>query len=249
MKFGLLIVLVLCCSSLACSQDNNTVSPDRPSFSTSAHIVPPGRIQVEAGASQQRFGDTSGYDAGELRVRYGLFSRVEFRAQLPNYVVTETNGERLSGWDDSAVGTKILLKSGDKGAASLMVNAILPTGSTSIAERAFQPGATLISDVNLSKKFVVTTNVGYFRMSSDGQPYNLTFAVSTLNYALARSVNIYSEFYIKNVVHGARLRYAATGGEWTVRKRTAFDWSVGFGLDNHAHGPDRYFGIGISRLF
>jgi hypothetical protein len=249
MKFGLLIVFVLSCCSLACSQDANTVSPDRPSFSTGSHIVPSGRIQVEGGASQQRFGDTSGYDAGELLVRYGLFSRVEFRANLPNYVEAKNNGERLSGWDNTAVGTKILLKSGDKGAASLMVTAILPTGSTSMAEQAIQPGATLISDVNLRKKFVVTTNVGYSRLSANGERYNLTFAVSTLNYSIAPTVNIYSEFYIKNIQHGARLRYAATGGEWTVKKRTAFDWSAGFGLGNHAHGPDRYFGIGISRLF
>jgi hypothetical protein len=249
MKIGLLIVFVLSCCSLACSQDANTVNPDRPSFSTSSHIVPAGRIQVEAGASQKRFGDTSGYDAGELRVRYGLFSRVELRADLPTYVATETNGERLSGWDDTSLGTKILLKSGDKGAASMMFTAILPTGSTGMAERAFQPGATLISDVNLRKKFVVTTNVGYSYLSANGERYNLTFAVSTLNYAIARTVNIYSEFYIQNIQHGARLRYAATGGEWIVKKRTSFDWSAGFGLDNHAHGPDRYFGIGISRLF
>jgi len=47
----------------------------------------------------------------------------------------------------------------------------------------------------------------------------------------------------------ATLLVAATGGSWTIKKRTAIDLSTGFGIGNHAHGPDYYFGIGISRLF
>ena len=249
MKIGLSLVIVLACSSILYGQDDGTVAPDRPSFSTGAHIVPAGRVQVEGGASQRRFGDTSGYDVGELLVRVGLSSRIEVRAGLPTYAETKTDGVRLSGTLDSYIGGKILLKSGDRGAVSVLGSAILPTGSRRVDEHSFQPGGILISDVNISKKIVVTTNVGYFRTSWQQERHDLTFAVSTLNFALTRNINIYSEFYAQNLRHTWIHRYAAAGGSWTIRKRTAFDFSGGAGLWNEAHGPDYYFGIGISRLF
>src|SRR6186713_181625 len=198
MRIGPIIMLILACTSIGYGQDNNTVISDRPTFSTGAHIVPASRIQIEAGATGRRFGDTSGYEAGDVLVRVGLFSRVEFRAKLPTYVETHNSEIRDSGWDDSTIGGKILLKSGDKGAVSLMPTLVLPTGTRSIAEHVFQPGGVLISDVNISKKIVVTSNFGYFWLSSDAKRYHLTFAVSTLNYALARTVSIYSEFYVLN---------------------------------------------------
>jgi hypothetical protein len=249
MKIGLSLVIVLTCTAMLYGQDDGTVGPDRPSFSTGAHIVPAGRVQVEGGASQRRFGDTSGYDVGELLVRVGLASRFEVRVGLPSYAETKTNDVRLSGTLDSSIGGKILLKSGDRGAVSVLASAILPTGSRSVDERAFQPGGILISDVNISKKIVVTTNVGYIYTSWQQERHDLTFAVSTLNYALTKNINIYSEFYAQNLRHTWIHRYAATGGSWTIRKQTAIDFSGGFGIANHAHGPDYYYGIGISRLF
>ncbi|HET9132411.1 MAG TPA: transporter [Terriglobia bacterium] len=249
LQIGLLSLIVLSCTSPLYSQDDNTVGPDRPSFSTGAHIVPARRIQLEGGISKQRFGDTTGYDVGELLLRAGLWSRFEFRFGLPTYAETKSNDVRTSGMKDSSIGGKILLKSGDKGAVAVLATAILPTGSRRIDEHKFQPGGTLISDVNLSKKMVVTTNVGYIYSSWEAQRHDLTFAVSTLNFALTKDINIYSEFYVQNLRHTWIHRYAATGGSWTVRKRTAFDWSTGFGLYNEAHGPDYYFGFGISRLF
>jgi hypothetical protein len=249
MKIGLSLVIVLACSPMLFGQDDGTVGPDRPSFSTGAHIVPAGRVQIEAGAGYRRFGDSTGYDAGEVLVRAGLFSRFEVRVGLPSYAETKTDSVRMAGATDSLIGGKILLKSGDKGAVSVLASAILPTGSRRIDEHAFQPGGTLISDVNISKKIVVTTNVGYFYTSWQEQRHDLTFAVSTLNFALTKNINIYSEFYAQNLRHTWIHRYAATGGSWTIRKRTALDFSGGFGLYNHAHGPDYYYGFGISRLF
>ena len=248
-KIGLLTFGVLICSSRLYCQDNDTVAADRPSFSTGAHIVPELRVQVEGGARQQRIGDTSGYDVGELLVRVGLTNRLEVRAGLPTFAETKTGSSKASGFKDTSIGAKILLKSGDKGAVSVLAAAILPTGSASVDEPVFQPGARLISDVNLSKRTVVTTNVGYLYSSVQGERHTFTFAVSTLNFALTKNRTIYSEFYVQDLRHTWIHRYAATGGSWTIRKRTAIDLSTGFGLYNQAHGPDYYWGIGLSRLF
>jgi hypothetical protein len=249
MKTGVLIAIILACSSWAYGQDDGTVGPDRPSFSSSTHTVPAGHVQLEGGTSRTIFGNTSGYDVGELLMRVGLSSRIEVRANFPSYVVSRTAGVRISGSDDSSIEGKFLLKSGDRGALAVLTTAILATGSRSVAEHKFQPGVTLISDVSVTKKIVVTTNGGYYRASEAGQRYNFTFGVSTVNFALTRNLSVFTEFYALNHQHGWLRRYAATGISWTVKKKTAFDLGGGVGLGNHAHGPDHYLEIGISRLF
>jgi hypothetical protein len=249
MKIGLVMVLFLACSSLVYAQSADTVSPDRPSFSNGAHIVPVGGVQIEAGMGRSRFGDTIGYDLGELLLRVGLTSRIEVRAGVPSYLVSRNSGVRSSGADDVRLEGKFLLKSGERGAVALLTTAILPSGTRSVAEHKFQPGATLISDVNVTKKIVVTTNAGYFRASGAGTRYHSTFGVSTVNFTISNSVQAYSEFYALNHQHGWLRRYAATGITWNVERKTAIDLGAGIGLANHAHGPDRYVSVGISHLF
>ena len=101
------------------------------------------------------------------------------------------------------------------------------------------------------KRFVgVTTNVGYSRATKNGQRYNYTFAVSAINVALHRNMSVFTEFYVYHAQTGLVQKYVDTGVAWTLAKRTAFDIHAGVGLPhNGAHGPDHYFGIGISHLF
>jgi hypothetical protein len=160
-------------------------------------------------------------------VRVGLWSRFEVRVGLPSYAETKADGVRLTGTTDSLIGGKILLKSGDKGAVSVLGSAILPTGARRIDEHAFQPGGVLISDVNISKKIVVTTNVGYYytSWSRASRPYlrrlDSEFCVNEEHQYLF-------EFYAQNLRHTWIHRYAATGGSWTIESGQP-SFSGGFG--------------------
>jgi hypothetical protein len=248
MKFGVLIVILLACCSVACGQNADTVNPDRPSFSNSTNIVPKGHIQLEGGAGRRRYGDTSGYDIGELLVRLGISNHVEVRVGVPSYVVSRNSGVQQSGADDLLLEGKFYVNTKDRLAYGFLANAVLPTGSRSVAEHKFQPGGAFVSDLTVSKDVSITSNVGYSWASNSGQRYNYTFAVSTINIALRSDVFLFTEFYLFH--QSGVQKYGASGLDWIVKKKTAFDVSVGFGLPgNNAHGPDRYYSIGISRLF
>ena len=97
MKLGALIAILLVCSGVASGQNPGVVNSDRPSFSSSTHVVPKGHIQIEGGAGTRRYGNTTGYDIGEILVRTGLSDHIEVRAGVPSYIATETSGVRKTG--------------------------------------------------------------------------------------------------------------------------------------------------------
>lgn len=243
------LAIVLMSATLAYGQNDDVVSPDRPSFSGSSHIVPSGHLQLEGGAGRVRFGSGSSDDVGELLVRAGISDRIEIRAVLPSYDLARTPGVRLSGASDASIEAKALLKAGGRSAFGVLVSAELPTGSRSVSEHRLQPGATFIWDLNISKSLSLTTNTTYSRATSSGERYNYRSGVSTLNLALPANVGVFAEFYAFNAPGAPTQKYTAGGATWTIRKRTAIDISGGLGLSNDAHGPDRYCSIGVSRLF
>jgi len=250
MKFGPLIAVLWLCSGVAFGQNSNTVNPDRPSFSSSTHVVPRGHLQIEGGGGWRRYGDTTGYEIGELFVRTGITDHVEFRVGIQSYLETETAGVRKTGANDLFLEGKFYVQTRDRLAYGFLANAVLPTGTHTVAEHKFQPGGTLVSDLTVSKVVTVTSNVGYSYASNNGDRYHYTFAVSTINIALRSDLNLFTEFYLFHQSGGGVQKYGASGLEWAVKQKTAFDVSAGFGLPgNHAHGPDRYFRIGMSRLF
>ncbi len=250
MRLTVVMPIVLIWSSLAYGQDNDTVSPERPRFSSSSDLVPGGHIQLEGGSSRVRYGKSSGYHAGEVLIRFGLSDRIEMRAAVPSYIVVSGPVGRVSGASDTLVESKIRFRSGDRASFGVLASAVLPSGTLRVAEHTFQPGATLISDLKLRKFVGVTTNVGYSRATKNGQRYNYTYAVSTINVTLQGNMSVFTEVYIYHQQTGPVQKYVATGVAWTLAKRTAFDINAGVGLPhNGVHGPDHYFGIGISHLF
>jgi len=71
MKFGVLIAVLLACSSVACGQNADTVSSDRPSFSSSTSIVPRGHIQLEGGATRTTISGNSITGNAIAGIRFG----------------------------------------------------------------------------------------------------------------------------------------------------------------------------------
>ncbi len=250
MKIGALTAILLTCSSIAYAQSAGIISPDRPRFSTSSHIVSPGQLQLEGGVGTRRYGDTTGYHIGELFARIGISNHVEVRVGVPSYVESETAGVRKTGWDDLFLEGKFYVQTRDRLAYGFLASAVLPTGTHVVAEHKFQPGGTFVSDLTVSKVVSVTSNVGYRWASNNGDRYHYTFAASTINIALSPNVTLFTDFYLFHQVQGGVQKYGASGLGWTVKKKTEFDASAGFGFPgNDAHGPDRYFKIGMSRLF
>jgi len=249
LRLVLLVSVFFELMSAAHAQDEDTVNPDRPSASTSTHIVAARHIQLEGGISRSRFGAGNSNQFGELLVRAGVSKRVEVRAGIPSFLTSEIPPSRVTGADDMLIEGKFLLKSGDTLALGALATAILPTGTHSVAEHTFQPGSTFIADINVAKSVSVTANAGYSRATSNGARFNSISGVSTVNFALPSKLSLFTEVYAFNQLDDRTQKYAGTGLAWIVGKRLEIDASGGIGLRNHAHGPDRYYGAGISRLF
>jgi hypothetical protein len=250
MKVCVLVVAVLTCSSWSYAQDRGAVIPDRPSFSSSTHTVPERHFQLEGGFGRFRYGSSSGYEMGEVLLRFGLSQRVEVRAQVPSYLVVRDPGGSISGAGDVAIEGKYRFRTRDRAAFGVLASATLPTGSRGVAERSFQPGMVLISDIAASRIVTVTSNVGYTRATKNGCRYNYTFAASTIHVNLNSNLRMFMEVFLSHQQAGPVQKYVSSGLVWTLGKRTALDIHGGVGLPgNNANGPDHYFGIGLSHLF
>lgn len=249
MKILLFIGVFICSVSISLAQDEITVNPDRPSFSTSTHIVAAGHVQTEGGIAHARFGPVSSNEFGELLVRAGISKRFEARAAIPSVLTSSFASSRITGVEDMGIEGKFLLKSGDRLALGALASASLPTGSRSVAEHTFQPGSTFIADVTVSKSVSITSNASYSRATNDGMRFNAVSGVSTANFSLPSNLSVFTEFYAYNQPNERTQKYAASGLSWIIHKRFEIDTSGGIGVRNGAHGPDRYYGAGISRIF
>jgi len=249
MKLPSAIGLILLSISLASAQDLDTVNPDRPSFSSSAHTVAKGDVQLEGGFTRARSGSAVGYDIGQILVRTGISNRVELRAGVPSYQIVELPANRVTGADDVLVETKVLLMSRKRVALGALASATLPTGSRDVAEHTFQPGATLITDITVSSAVSVTCNASYFRLTTTGLRYNSVSGVSTANFSLPSGVSVFTEFFAFNQFHDRPQKYIGAGVALRLGRHTSIDASGGFGIHNGFDGPDHYFGAGVSRLF
>jgi hypothetical protein len=114
---------------------------DRPDFTESALVVPPGSLQIEGGTTWfQTSTATSEFQAAELALRFGMWKRFELRVGLPNYVRLSEGGAWFSGASDMLVGFKV--QAGPlptKTELAVIVQASLPTGSSELSSQRIDP--------------------------------------------------------------------------------------------------------------
>jgi hypothetical protein len=249
MRLFLAVSTIFVFVSVALAQDADTVNPDRPSTSSSTHVVPAHHVQLEGGIDRIRIGSGSAYAVGEVLVRVGITKRVEAGIGVPSYLSFRVPSTHWTGADDTSIDTKIQLMSRDRVAFGVLAAAILPTGSRNVAEHTFQPSATFLSDFKVSEVIGVTANATYSRSTDVGVRFNDFTGVVTVNYSVSSGWSAFTEVYGSNNHNGFAPRYAGAGVTKTVRKHTAIDASGGVGLGNDVHGPDYYWGFGVSHLF
>ena len=228
------------------------ISTDRPGFSTPTGIVPQGHIQLEAGAAASRTGADRSYSFGQLLVRVPVSTRAEARVGVPSYLVSRSGGARSAGADNVFLEGKYLLSSQKRVAYAVLLNAVLPTGSRSVATREFQPGANFAADVTLTNKIGATFNLGLVRgadpTATTTRHPNELFGAASFNFTLSKQTGAFAELYAIGG-GGPTQKYLDGGFTHLLSPRTQLDASAGFGLGNHVGGPDYFYGVGVSRLF
>ncbi|MBD3273688.1 MAG: hypothetical protein GF372_00155 [Candidatus Marinimicrobia bacterium] len=94
LRIGIAILLLGTSFNLIFGQELIT---DRPDFTESGVTVPFQSVQAEFGATYETFASTDIIGGPELLIRYSPFHRIEFRFELPDYTVINTDGEFQGG--------------------------------------------------------------------------------------------------------------------------------------------------------
>jgi hypothetical protein len=252
MRAAYVLLAVLACCGAAYAQQPLEASPDRPDFTDGTDVVALGHVQIEGGVTVTRTGDEHDLSVGEVLVRVPATKRVELRLGVPSLLASrEGEGERVTGADDVFVEAKVVLVPGERAALAVLLNASLPTGTRSVAEHRFQPGATLAADLTLSDEVALSLNLGYDDASTDGRRFNQVFASGSFDFGLPKNFDAFAEVYAldRAEAYGPAQRYADTGLSYHVTARTVVDARIGSGLRNGTGGPDYFFGFGVTRLF
>lgn len=225
---------------------------DRPDFTESAETIPRGQTQIETGVTFTRTGKEKERAIDETLIRISTGDRSELRIEIPSYMRIQGNGARESGFDDSYLGGKWVLRRGEgsKAGVALLAGTTLPTGSRSVAERKAQPEAILAVETELSEKVSIGTNWGIARASAEGEHFGQLFGSVALDYELSNKWGTYAELYAYNRTErgGSAQKYFNGGFTYLVNNDLQFDARIGYGLGN-GNGRERHFGFGVSHRF
>ena len=254
---ALLLTLVLCLSGsgalpgLLAAQSAPGPGPmvtDRPDFTESASTVAPGFLQLEAGYTFTRTGETRQHDVGEALLRVGIRERIEIRLGVPSYGSFEIEAGDEEGFGDASVGLKVgLFEASGEGAprTALLVGTSLPTGSDALGTSGLQPGATLALAWDLPRGLGLGVNLGYESVEEDDRDFGQAKGSVALGVPVSGPVGAFLEGYVL-VPEGSRDAEPFLDGGITVllSPNLQLDARVGTGFEGP--DPDYFAGAGLA---
>lgn len=246
-----------------------TIATDRPSFSDTAGIVPPGHLQLETGYTftfRDRQGvETQRHNAPEVLARVGLVDdRLELRLSTSGYVWSRSDDgsgagfTSAGGWSDVSVGLKLKLTDQDGALPRLALGAAttVGAGSQSASSRRAEPLVKLIWSYDLQKLlgddfagFGVYGNLNLGWPTSDGERFLQGAASICSTYAITDRLGVFAEYYaVFPATKGTGPAHSIDlGASYLLTPRVQLDARVGFGLSDRADNV--FTGFGVSVLF
>lgn len=232
--------------------EDEALITDRPDFTESPQVVPSGRVQVEGGYTYTRAGATREHALGEILVRVPIARKMELRVGSPSYL-WQRDGGRIPGLDDAFLGAKIALSDGGgkRPALGLLFGTSLPTGANAVTADAWQPEGVLAASWDLCPTTALSMNLGVARPVEAGTRFSQVFGSLSLGHSLNDKWGAYAEVFGFNKVDatGKSAKYVNGGVTYLLNNDFQLDARLGFGLNNHAGGPDFFTGFGVARRF
>lgn len=230
---------------------------DRPDFTESTEVVPPGRIQLEGGYTFARVGDVDSHALGELLARIPLHRRVELRLGLNSYVMVRPPASAAdhSGLEDSSLGVKWKLVDGDpetgldRPDVALLVSATLPTGDDRLGEDELQPDVVLATAWNLTERISLGTNLGYASAVDGDDRYDQGFGSVAVGFGVGERLGTFLEYFgfFPGSADGSDLHFVDGGVTWLVDDGLLLDARVGKGVNGIE--DDFFLGAGATVRF
>jgi hypothetical protein len=234
---------------------------DRPDVTESSQVVPRGFVQIETGYLYSRFDD--GGESLDLSsfplslVRVGLDRRVELRFEWAGLLSEsrEADGVKTetTGSGNTTLGAKIKLRE-ERGALprlALLVDAVLPTGSTSFRADRIDPRIRIAGSNTLTERLGLGYNLGYVALTTEDEDeagdvdtkgvgrYSVSLAIG-----LSERWGSFVELFGFLPTEGAPSNSCDFGFTYLSSRTVQLDFSGGIGLSDAAE--DWFFSTGIS---
>jgi hypothetical protein len=239
---------------VAQTNEDLTISPDRPGVGTPPSLVPKKHFQFETGFLYEKASSdgitTKTCSYNQSLFRYGLFSFAELRLSsdfTKTKVEWSGNDTTYTGFGPINLGTKISLFEGQKfiPEIALMVNVILPkTGKKQYQTTNAAPSVYLLFQNSLTDKLSLGYNIGLEWDGESNKP--VTFYAVTLGYGFTDKLSAYIENY-GYFISGDNAFYFDAGLAYLLTNKLQLD--VYGGIDAKGVNKDAQFNVGLAWLF
>ncbi|MFP5284457.1 MAG: transporter, partial [Thermoanaerobaculia bacterium] len=256
-------LICLLVAAPAAAQDfsglSEPLTTDRPDFTESTSIVPPGHFQAEGGFTFSRVEDEESQSLGELLVRIGMGERVEARIGAGSYDRIDTGvsgADRITGFEDPFVGMKLRLTPGDpnllppgRPVAALLLSTSLPVGDDELTSDEWVPEAKLALSWDLTDRISLGSNVNWAYAVDGGDRFHQFAGSLTTGLSLADRLGAFVEYFgfSEEVPDGSATHYLDGGFTFRISNDLQLDARVGFGLNDPS--PEWFAGVGAGVRF
>ncbi len=231
---------------------DEAIDTDRPDFTNSPRLVPPGMVQIEGGYTYSRTGSDKYHALGELLLRVPTGNWLELRFGINSYALDYPEGRSVGGLEDSSFEVKIRLTKGSekprlfRPMTALTLGTILPTGAPAIGEHKLQPGGTLAAAWVFSDRWSLTTNLNFLHSSQDGERFDQASASASLGYQPTKRLGGFVEYFthLPGGNDGTNTYYLDSGITFLLNNNFQVDARIGVGLNGI--NPEYFFGFGLA---
>ena len=244
------LAMALVAAQGAVAQQEEPIATDRPDFTESSSLVPPGRLQLESGWTYTEgpsINPVNSQTWPELLGRLGVSRRLELRVGQSLATVDPGNGGGFTAREDLYVGAKlgIARQRGGFPELAFIVQATVPTGDERLTADEVLPGGAILAGWNTSGRWSFAAGVQFNESVLEGVELGPSVAIG---FDASATVKAFGEWFalapIGNDIPAWTEYYANAGMAILLSPNAQLDGRVGFGLNAVA---DRVFvGVGFS---
>ncbi len=220
------------------------IATDRPDITNSSLVVPKGSLQAENGINLVARGTARALDGTNTRLRLGVGRCTELLLDVPSYVAG-LRGDAASGFSAAAPALKRQLDAMPGGfTLSLTAGLGLPTGSTRIAGRGYQPYLQGLWGRELSDGWGLSGMITAFFRPSDPDARRVIEPTFVVEKEIGDRAGLFIEYVADAPERGPTSHLFNSGGLYRLTPTQQIDFHAGAGLNDAA--PDWFVGVGYS---
>ena len=248
------ILLLLTLGTIPALPAEDAISTDRPDYTESTGIVPPGNLQLEGGTvwgvHRLPGGPLTSLASPSPLIRFGLNRRVELRWGSDGFVsesrLTTANSDRHTGTSDMNAGVKVQLWEERRSIPALAIIGAMsfPVGGEFVSSAGRDPLVKICWSKTLPRDFDIGGNFNSRWIRTDAVTER---AVSlTAGRKVAWGIRIYGEYYRISPIDGDEAAHAIgnVGITKLLGPQAQVDIEVGHTLN--ARTPSWFVGLGFA---